>query len=246
MAADPRSEKYTHHDSESLDEEFNVETPEDVKLTRKIDLQMTVPPYALAAIAIGLTVWISSRTNLRAPFIVGAAVFAIIGYIVLISTHTPGAQYVGVHFAAAGVYTGNALLLSWPGENVSSQTKRAVAVALQITVGDIGAIAGSAFSPSPIELPSSDVVYGYTSVLIYRPSLSANHYRTPHAIAVGYLAFAIIIASSLAFYMKKENKRRQDALRDGKESDFYTPAQVREKEQGYTLGDRDIQYRYVY
>ncbi|KAG6830979.1 hypothetical protein H0H87_006630 [Tephrocybe sp. NHM501043] len=49
---------------------------------------LTVPPNALAAISIGLTVWVSSRTNLRAPFIVGAAVVAIIGYIVLISTHT--------------------------------------------------------------------------------------------------------------------------------------------------------------
>lgn len=75
-------------------------------------------------------------------------------------TSPAGAQYVGVHFAAAGVYTGNALLLrlatlslhcrsfsrivfySWPGENVSGQTKRAVAVAMQITIGDIGAIAG--------------------------------------------------------------------------------------------------------
>jgi len=31
---------------------------------------------------------------------------------------------------------------SWPGENVSAQTKRAVTVAMQITIGDIGAIAG--------------------------------------------------------------------------------------------------------
>lgn len=73
-----------------------------------------------------------------------------------------GAQYVGCIFAAAGIYTGNALLLrceqstdsfdkadessSWPGENVSAQTKRAVAVAMQITIGDIGAIAGYAKS----------------------------------------------------------------------------------------------------
>jgi hypothetical protein len=33
-------------------------------------------------------------------------------------------------------------ITSWPGENVSGQTKRAVAVAMQITIGDIGAIAG--------------------------------------------------------------------------------------------------------
>lgn len=34
------------------------------------------------------------------------------------------------------------LLRSWPGENVAGQTKRAVAIAMQITIGDVGAIAG--------------------------------------------------------------------------------------------------------
>ncbi|KAG6906618.1 hypothetical protein DXG01_012936 [Tephrocybe rancida] len=187
--------------------------------------RLTVPPNALAALSIALTVWISSRTNLRAPFIVGAAVVAIIGYIILMTTHTAGAQYVGVHFAAAGVYTGNALLLSWPGENVSSQTKRAVAVAMQITIGDIGAISG---------------------VLVYRPKLSANHFRTPHAIAIGYLVFAIIVATTLATWMKKENKRRDQVLSQEKEAEFYTPKQRKVKELGYNLGDRDLHYRYVY
>ncbi|KNZ73050.1 hypothetical protein J132_01435, partial [Termitomyces sp. J132] len=187
--------------------------------------QLTVPPYALATLAIGSTVWVSSNLNLRAPFIVGAAIIAIIGYIVLIATHHPGTQYFGVHLAAVGVYTGNALLLSWPGENVSGQTKRAVAIAMQITIGDIGAVAG---------------------VLIYRPSLSANDFRTPHAIAVGYLAFAIIIATALAIYMKNENKRRDQVVNEGKEVEFYTREQVKAKEQGYEMGDRDVHYRYVY
>ncbi|KAG5734030.1 hypothetical protein E4T56_gene5208 [Termitomyces sp. T112] len=186
---------------------------------------LTVPPYALATLAIGSTVWVSSNLNLRAPFIVGAAIIAIIGYIVLIATHHPGTQYFGVHLAAVGVYTGNALLLSWPGENVSGQTKRAVAIAMQITIGDIGAVAG---------------------VLIYRPSLSANDFRTPHAIAVGYLAFAIIIATALAIYMKNENKRRDQVVNEGKEVEFYTREQVKAKEQGYEMGDRDVHYRYVY
>ncbi|GLB38315.1 putative MFS general substrate transporter [Lyophyllum shimeji] len=148
---------------------------------------LTVPPNALAAMSIWAAVWLSSRLNLRAPFIVGSAGIAIIGYIALLTTRTAGAQYVGVHLAAAGVYTGNALLLSWPGENVSGQTKRAVAVAMQITIGDIGAIAG---------------------VLIYRPNLSANRFRTPHIIAIGYLVFAVIVATYLATWMRTENQRR--------------------------------------
>ena len=74
-------------------------------------LRLTIPPNALASVSIWTTVWVSSKVNRRAPFIIGSAGVAILGYIILLTTKTPGAQYVGVHFAAAGVYTGNALLL---------------------------------------------------------------------------------------------------------------------------------------
>ncbi|KAG6830978.1 hypothetical protein H0H87_006629 [Tephrocybe sp. NHM501043] len=96
---------------------------------------------------------------------------------------------------------------------------------MQITIGDIGAISG---------------------VLIYRPNLSQNHFRTPHAIAIGYLVFAIIIATILGVWMKKENKRRDEIVVDEKEDEFYTPDQRKVKDQGYNLGDRDLHYRYVY
>ncbi|KAK0487455.1 major facilitator superfamily domain-containing protein [Armillaria novae-zelandiae] len=136
-----------------------------------------VSPNALASISIWLTVWLSSKYNLRAPFIIASAIVAIIGACVLLRpSHTrtciiePGSQYTGVHFAAAGVYAGNALLLSWPGENVSGQTKRAIVVAMQITIGDLGAVAG---------------------VLIYRPEFASHNLRKPHIISIGYLLFAI-------------------------------------------------------
>ncbi|CAE7209125.1 unnamed protein product [Rhizoctonia solani] len=84
---------------------------------------LTVPPYALSAICIGVTAWLASIFNRRAIFIIGSAVIGIIGYILLLVTHTAGRQYVGVHLACAGVYTGNALLLSWPGEVTSSSCR---------------------------------------------------------------------------------------------------------------------------
>ncbi|KAJ7935667.1 major facilitator superfamily domain-containing protein [Mycena leptocephala] len=181
---------------------------------------MTVPPNTLASLSIWSTVWLSSRYNARAPFIIGAAFVAIIGYIILLTGPTPGAQYVGVHFAAAGVYTGNALLLSWPGENVSAQTKRAVAVALQITIGDIGAIAG---------------------VLIYRPQFSGHGFRKPHIIAIGYLLFAAAVATYLWVWMSRENKRRDLLAADRKKGSLEAEDEVQEQR----LGDRSVLYRYV-
>ncbi|KZP33539.1 MFS general substrate transporter [Athelia psychrophila] len=183
---------------------------------------MTVPPNTIAALSIWGTVWLSSKFKVKAPFIIGAAFVAILGYIVLITAPTEGGQYVGVLLAAAGIYTGNALLLSWPGENVSGQTKRAVAVAMQITIGDIGAIAGS---------------------LVYRPELSKHRYRKPHIIAIGYLLFAIVVATYLWINMAYENKRRDRILSEnGNEEGSSVNAT---KEGDVNLGDRDVHYRYV-
>lgn len=41
--------------------------------------RLTIPPNVLAAISIWTTIWLSSKVNRRAPFIIGAAGIAIIG-----------------------------------------------------------------------------------------------------------------------------------------------------------------------
>ncbi|PBK97684.1 MFS general substrate transporter [Armillaria gallica] len=181
---------------------------------------MTVPPNALASISIWLTVWLSSKYNLRAPFIIASAIVAIIAVPLTLTKITAGGQYTGVHFAAAGVYTGNALLLSWPGENVSGQTKRAIAVAMQITIGDLGAVAG---------------------VLIYRPEFASHNFRKPHIISIGYLLFAIAVTVYLWVWMSKENRQRALSLEN---KDLHKEIGLSEEER-LKLGDRDVNYRYV-
>ncbi|KAF8631017.1 hypothetical protein AX15_002628 [Amanita polypyramis BW_CC] len=120
-----------------------------------------------------------------------------------------------------GMYTGNALLLSWQGENVSGQTKRAVAVAMQIAIGDMGAIAGT---------------------LIYRPNFDTHHYRKPHIIAIGYLAFSTVSVAYLWYWMGRSNTSRDHRLRnaDQKEPDGLAELKVRQRQ-----GDKNIYYRYI-
>lgn len=180
---------------------------------------LTVPPYALSAISIGVVAWLASVYNRRAIFIIASAVVGILGYILLLATHSAGRQYVGVHLACAGVYTGNALLLSWPGENVAPQTKRAVAVAMQISIGDLGAIAG---------------------VLIYRPEWSGNKFRKPHIISIGYLAFALGVTVWLWAWMARENRRR-DKLEAEREKESVEELSAEEK---VDQGDRYVGWRY--
>ncbi|KIL63222.1 hypothetical protein M378DRAFT_79918 [Amanita muscaria Koide BX008] len=191
---------------------------------------MTIPPNAAACILLWLTVWLSSRINMKAPFIIGSAVIARpiaqhlpfdAGYIILLTTKTAGAQYTGVHFAAIGIFTGNGLLLSWPSENVSGQTKRAVALAIQIAIGDLGAVSG---------------------VLVYRPSLSSNNYRTPHIIAIGYLIFGMFWAAYLWFWMGRANVERKRRLQN---LDQIERERCRQVEMRQEQGDRNIYYRFV-
>jgi len=103
---------------------------------------------------------------------------------------------------------------SWPSENISGQTKHAVGVAMQITIGCMGAITG---------------------VLIYRPGFSAHHFRKTHIVALGYLTFAIAVASTLWYFMASEHRWRAKIIAAGKDEEVDREAKV-------LLGDREILY----
>jgi hypothetical protein len=68
---------------------------------------MTVPVYAAAFACIMLSAWISHRVRQRGSIIVAAGAVAIVGYIVLLTTHTAGARYAGAFIAVAGIYSAN-------------------------------------------------------------------------------------------------------------------------------------------
>jgi hypothetical protein len=105
---------------------------------------------------------------------------------------------------------------SWPSENISGQTKRAVGVAIQITIGDLGAIVG---------------------VLLYRPAFSTHRFRGPHIIVIGYLTFSIMVASTLWYSMARENRRRARIIATGQDEEV-------DHETKMLLGDREVHWRY--
>lgn len=98
---------------------------------------LTVPPYFVATVLTFATAWGSHLLNRRALFIIIGAILAIIGYIILITSAKTGVQYFATFLCAGGIYPATAITLSWPANNVSGQLKRAVACALQISVGNV-------------------------------------------------------------------------------------------------------------
>lgn len=183
---------------------------------------LTVPPYFLAFVFTMGIAHISFLVNRRLVFIIGCAVLSIVGYVVQITSPTVAGRYVAIFITTPGVYAGNALLLSLPSENVSSQTKRATALAMQIAFGNMGSIVG---------------------VQLYRRPLGGlrnPHYHISHGLSIVWLGFGIGAASALWFLLSRENQRR-DALQVSREND---KSQEETDEERKRLGDRRLDWRY--
>ncbi|KAM0425694.1 hypothetical protein ACHAPT_008941 [Fusarium lateritium] len=151
---------------------------------------LTIPPYALAFITtLGVAI-VSEKLGRRALFIAGSSVVAAIGYIILLAntnpTARPGVSYLGTFFAAAGIYPATALVLSWPAINVSGQTKRAIANAMQISIGNLGAVLGTQ---------------------LYRAN-DGPRFIVGHSMALAYLVANAIVVTVLGGRLKKQNESR--------------------------------------
>jgi disulfide bond formation protein DsbB len=116
----------------------------------------------------------------------GSAALAIVGYIILISQHRPGVSYFGTILAAGGIYPATAIVLSWPANNVSGQTKRATANALQISIGNLGAVLGTQ---------------------LYRTETSPRYFLG-HSFALGYLLANICVVGGLWWVLKRANEAK--------------------------------------
>ena len=147
---------------------------------------LTVPPYSVATVLTLIVAVASEKTRIRAPFIMGTSSLAIIGYIVLLTNTKPGVAYFGTFLAAAGIYPSVAIVLSWPANNVSGQTKRATANAMQISIGNLGAVLGTQ---------------------LYR-STDGPRFFVGHSFALGYLCANVIVVGVLWTVLRRENARR--------------------------------------
>jgi MFS family permease len=181
---------------------------------------MTVPPYAIAFVFTLTIATLSERLHRRAIFIIGSALFGSVGYIILLANpdpvRNPGVSYAGTIIAAAGIYPAVALSLSWPAINVSGQTKRAVANAMQISIGNLGAVIGTQ---------------------LYRTETQPK-YALGHSFALAYLLLNAAVSGLLWWIMKRENKRRDEIVGEVKE--------VGKIDHTTWEGDDDLRWRFQY
>lgn len=117
----------------------------------------TVPPYALGTVACLVLCYGSWRVKRRNIFITLAAVPAMVGYIIFLSTDKPSVRYAATFLPMLGIFSNGAIPASQVSAAVVSDTARLSAVALYAMIGNLGGLLSTwAFLP----FDSPDYVIG--------------------------------------------------------------------------------------
>lgn len=107
---------------------------------------LTVPIYVFATLATLGFAWASDLSRTRSPWIITGYTIAVCGFIAQLAIPKP--RYPGITYGflfpvAAGLYGPFPCLVAWIGNSLAPSSKRAVGMALLISVGNMGGIMGS-------------------------------------------------------------------------------------------------------
>ncbi|KAH7072659.1 major facilitator superfamily domain-containing protein [Paraphoma chrysanthemicola] len=152
----------------------------------------TVPPNMAAFFTVLITAYYSDKLKNRGYFIIGGAIVAIGGYIMLLVATTNAVRYAGTFLVAIGVFQGSPMIMAWISNNVAPHYVRAVAVGVVISIANCSAFIGT---------------------FIYLQK-DAPKYVLGHAVSLGALVITVILASIQVLYLKWENKKRDRGERD--------------------------------
>lgn len=178
---------------------------------------LSVPPYAVAFVASLLVAVTVEKYSLSRSYAISfSATIGAIGFILLLSDLRPGVQYLGTIFATGGLYPAASIAYTWLASNVSGQVKRAVATAIQISIGDIGAIIGTQ---------------------VYR-SNQAPRYALGNGFSLGFIALTIVSSTVLRHILVRDNRLKARICQEPEDKSYVLKDDYR--------GDKDPRWRFFY
>jgi len=107
---------------------------------------MVVPIYVFAMIIVIIWAIISDHYGVRSTWILAGFSSAVVGLIALLCIphpKMPGLTYFFLFLVAAGIYCPQQLIVSWTANNAAPSSKRAVAMALLLSIGNLSGVIGS-------------------------------------------------------------------------------------------------------
>jgi hypothetical protein len=142
----------------------------------------------------------SERVQQRTPFIMGGFAIGIVGFIAELAIphpRMPGVEYFFLYLIAAGLYCPFVCIVTLVANNIAPSSKRAVSMALLISVGNMGGICGSN---------------------IYFVA-EAPKYPAGFGTSLAILCAGIVTAYILRVAYKRENRLRDELLeREGEDA----------------------------
>jgi hypothetical protein len=184
---------------------------------------LTIPIYVFAAIVTLIWAWGSDLTQIRSPWIISGYSIAICGFIAQLAIphpRYPGLTYGFLFPVAAGLYCPFTCLVSWIGNSLAPSSKRAVGMALLISVGNMGGIMGS-------------------NIYLSR---EAPKYTTGFSASLAMCFAAIIMTFVLRWAYARENKKKDAMVAEMGEEAIrakYTEDELMQ------MGDKSPFYRYT-
>lgn len=109
---------------------------------------MSAPPYVAGAIASIVFSKISDRFNWRMPFVVMPFTLVCIAFSIMLGLRGRFEEHLGASYTAAiiacmGIYPAMPAATAWAANNLAPASRRAVGLAFNICVGNIGGVMGS-------------------------------------------------------------------------------------------------------
>lgn len=184
---------------------------------------LTIPIYVFASIITLIFAWLSDYYRTRSPFIIAGYCIASVGFIAQLAIphpKYPGLTYGFLFPVAGGLYCPFICLVSWIANSLAPSSKRAVGMALLISVGNMGGIMGS-------------------NIYLAR---EAPKYRTGFGVSLAMCGAAIAMTFVLRWAYGAENKRRDELFQQNTEEEIR--ARYSDQEM-LDLGDRSPFWRYT-
>lgn len=183
---------------------------------------MTVPPYVAGAISSIVFARLSDRFYWRLPFVAIPMAFVFIGYSVIMSFDgnlkgtNLGPAFFAIILTCMGIYPIQPAASSWAANNLAPTSRRAIGVAFNICVGNIGGVIGS-----------------YMYLESEKPQ-----YRTGFGLSLAFGASGFIMAFLLEISYKWGNKKKA-RLDENEVRAKYTDEQLLD------MGDKSPLFKYT-
>lgn len=155
---------------------------------------LTVPVYGVAAIAYLIIGWLSDKTKVRSPFLLGCLTSCLIGYIILaVPSSSVGARYFAVFMVAVGLYSTTSLNLVWASCNHAGYFKRAFATGMIQLVGN-----------------SAGAAIGF----IFKTQTAPRYFEGMH-FAIGMTCMSICLTGVNMWIVTIGNRRKRKQIAEG-------------------------------